>query len=230
MSFYEVEFPRAVRFGKYGGSAFSTTINQSYSGFEQRNKNWSQSRGMWTLTFQTRTMADWETIHAFFLAVSGSADPFRLHWPLDYKATGAACLPATGDGGNQAFQLQKQYPAPGGRTYTRTIKKPVTASVVDFHGTALTNTVHVYLNGSLVSPSLYTLDYTTGVITFITAPGAGVAVTADFEFHYPVRFDTDDMGGGVNSGQSAVTVEESLLAQGNPLVTWANIPLVEVRL
>jgi uncharacterized protein (TIGR02217 family) len=228
--FYEVEFPRGVRFGLAGGSSFSTTINESYSGFEQRNKNWSQSRAAWTVTFQTRAMADWETIHNFFLVVSGSADPFRLHWPLDYKATGAACLPATGDGANKNFQLQKQYGPLNGRTYTRTIKKPVTASVKDWQGTSLTNTVVVYLNGSVQNPSGYTVDYTTGIITFISAPGNGVAVTSDFQFHYPVRFDTDDMGGGAKSGGSAATIEESGLALGNPLVTWGNIPLVEVRL
>ncbi|MFN3616132.1 MAG: DUF2460 domain-containing protein, partial [Rubrimonas sp.] len=31
----------------------------------------------------------------------------------------------------------------------------------------------------------------TGVVTFSGAPGAGVAITAGFEFDVPVRFDTD---------------------------------------
>lgn len=31
---------------------------------------------------------------------------------------------------------------------------------------------------------------TTGLITFTTAPAAGIAITAGFEFDVPVRFDT----------------------------------------
>ena len=37
----------------------------------------------------------------------------------------------------------------------------------------------------------WSVDTTTGVVTFSAAPGAGVAITAGFEFDVPVRFDTD---------------------------------------
>jgi uncharacterized protein (TIGR02217 family) len=37
------------------------------------------------------------------------------------------------------------------------------------------------------------VEVTTGVVTFSTAPAAGIQITADSEFDVPVRFDTDHM-------------------------------------
>ena len=61
---------------------------------------------------------------------------------------------------------------------SRAIAKPVAASV------------RIAL-GVVEQPSGWSVDTTTGVVTFDAAPGAGVAITAGFEFDVPVRFDTD---------------------------------------
>ena len=37
----------------------------------------------------------------------------------------------------------------------------------------------------------WSVDTTTGVVTFAAAPASGLAITAGFEFDVPVRFDTD---------------------------------------
>ena len=58
-------------------------------------------------------------------------------------------------------------------------------------------TVKVYLD-SVEQVAGWSVDTTTGLITFGAAPAAGVEVTSDFEFDVPVRFDTDHM---------AVTIE-----------------------
>ena len=60
----------------------------------------------------------------------------------------------------------------------------------------------------------WTVDATAGVVTFGTAPAAGVLVTAGFEFDVPVRFDTDRLD---------VTWDLDRLG------SIASIPLVEVR-
>jgi uncharacterized protein (TIGR02217 family) len=83
----------------------------------------------------------------------------------------------------------------------RTITKPVAG------------TVHVYKVG-IEQPSGWSVDVTTGIVTFKTAPAAGVAITADFELDVPVRFDTDHM---------AVTIENFRLHR------WQQIPIVELR-
>jgi uncharacterized protein (TIGR02217 family) len=83
----------------------------------------------------------------------------------------------TGDGTTTAFQLVKRY-ASGAQSWTRTIAKPVTG------------TVRIVLAG-VEQLSGWSVDTTTGDVTFTAAPGSGVAITAGFEFDVPVRFDTD---------------------------------------
>ena len=51
-------------------------------------------------------------------------------------------------------------------------------------------------------------------VTFTTAPGAGVAITAGFEFDAPVRFDTDMLD---------VTLDLERLG------SITSIPLLEIR-
>jgi hypothetical protein len=78
----------------------------------------------------------------------------------------------------------------------RTITKP-------FAGT-----VKVDLDG-IEQLSGWSVDTTTGLVTISTAPAWGIEATADFEFHVPVRFDTDHM---------AVTIETYRLH------AWQQIP------
>jgi uncharacterized protein (TIGR02217 family) len=51
-------------------------------------------------------------------------------------------------------------------------------------------TVRIALDGVELA-SGWSVDATTGIVTFAAAPGAGVAITAGFEFDVPVRFDSD---------------------------------------
>jgi uncharacterized protein (TIGR02217 family) len=60
----------------------------------------------------------------------------------------------------------------------------------------------------------WSVDTTTGVVTFDTAPGAGVAITAGFAFDVPVRFDTDTLD---------VTLDIERLG------SITSIPLLEIR-
>ena len=53
-----------------------------------------------------------------------------------------------------------------------------------------------------------------GSVTFTTSPGAGVAITAGFEFDVPVRFDTDMLD---------VTLDLERLG------SITSIPLLEIR-
>ena len=71
----------------------------------------------------------------------------------------------------------KRY-ASGAQSWSRGIAKPVAGSA------------RIALAG-VEQPSGWSVDTTTGVVSFSAAPGAGVAITAGFEFDVPVRFDTD---------------------------------------
>lgn len=218
MPFFETEFPTKIAFQAQGGPSFSTTINIGFSGHEQRNRNWAFALSKWQIELSYKSLDYFQAVYNFWLAVGGRADAFRFKDAKDYSATGQSI--GTGDGSNKIFQLVKTYTA-GSRTYTRNIVKPVTSSVKKFDGTSCADTVKIYDNGTLKTAGTdYTLDYTTGIVTFTTAPAAGHAITADFEFHFPARFDMDDC---------QAVVEPSNVSGGKMLVSWPNVQIVETR-
>jgi len=197
MAFHEVQFPNDIAYGATGGPEFATSVVATASGYEQRNINWSSARGRWDVASGLKKQTQLDALVAFFRARKGRAHGFRFKDWTDYKATGQAV--GTGNGTITTFQLIRTYSS-GGATDVRTITKPVAG------------TVKVYLAG-VQQMSGWSVNTTTGVITFSTAPGNGVAVSADYEFDVPVRFDTDRM---------AVTIEQVNLHQ------WSGIPIVEI--
>ncbi len=199
MAFIETRFPTDIAYGSGGGPAYSTDIVITQSGYEQRNANWSQARAQYNVAHGVKTQAQLDTLIAFFRARKGRADGFRFKDWTDYQVTGQAI--GTGNGTTTAFQLVKTYTS-GSVTETRTITKPVAG------------TVNIYLNSVLQNTSVYTLDTTTGLITFNTAPGNSVAITADYQFDIPARFDTDRLSA-------------TLDAYGSH--SWHDIPIVEIR-
>lgn len=212
MAFLEIEFPKKLALGAVGGPSYYTSVNQGFSGFEQRNQNWSQSRAEWTLSFENKYQADYQQLLAYFHAVRGMANGFRLYDPTDFSGTSQFI--GTGDGVKTQFQLQKTYTFPiSAYQVIRPIQKPITSLIKDFYGNAMTDTVNVYDNGTVqtfnagyhttTGGKKYTLDETTGVITFVTAPLAGHIITADYQFHWPVRFNLDQMQTQYKTGQNA---------------------------
>lgn len=210
MAFIEAEFPRFISVMAVGGPGYSTNVNSGFSGFEQRNQNWSQSLGMWQIVFNTRPQADYDALQAFFHAIRGKANGYRLFWPADFEGIGQFI--GTGDSIVTAFQLQKTYTFPL-NTYTviRPIQKPIMHTVVDYLGNELPDTVKVYITRNGVTTSAaaagftVTVDATTGIITFNTAPHSAAynvahsmgtladIITADFQFDWPVRLDVDQL-------------------------------------
>ena len=111
---------------------------------------------------------------------------FRWKDWLDYKSCAPLQTPAfddqligTGDGSTTTFQLKKIYGS-AFDPWTRNITKPVSGTLTSgIDGVEKTITTD------------WTVDLTTGIITYNVAPGNALAVTAGFEFDTPVRFDTD---------------------------------------
>jgi uncharacterized protein (TIGR02217 family) len=218
MAFFETEFPRGIAYHRLGSpSGFSTVVNQGFSGQEQRNRNWANSRGKWTVSVMTPPVSQFglqrqnfvDLITSFHLNVGGKADAFRLFDHTDNKLTGQQI--GIGPG---VFQLTRTYVI-GGRSYIRNITKPITSSVHDYQGNALANTVRIYYNSVLQSG--VAVDYTTGLVT--STAGGGVLVTADAQYHYAVRFDVDEL---------PIQIEPSNVGGGQPVVSINAVPLVEV--
>jgi uncharacterized protein (TIGR02217 family) len=198
-AFHEIQFPPKIAYGASGGPEFNTTITTTQAGFEQRNINWQKARGRWDVSTGIKNKTDMETVIAFFRARFGKAYGFRFKDWSDYQGVNQSL--GTGNGTKTAFQLVKNYFS-GSNSYSRDIKKPVSG------------TVKIYLN-SILQSSGFTIDHTTGMVTFSSAPANGVLVNADFDFDVPVRFDAD---------QLAVRID------GPGQYLWDAIPIVEIRL
>ena len=207
MAFHEVRFPDTISRGARGGPERRTQIVTLASGDEERNASWANSRRRYDVAYGIRRADDLAAVVAFFEARNGRLHGFRFKDWSDYRSglpsTAIAAVDqtvGTGTGSQTAFQLAKRY-ASGAQSWTRTITKPVAGTVI----VAL---------GGVVQGSGWSVDPATGTITFLTAPGAGVAVTAGFEFDVPVRFDSDTMD---------VTLDVERLG------SITSIPLVEIR-
>jgi uncharacterized protein (TIGR02217 family) len=196
--FHEVRFPDNIAYGATGGPEFATTVVVTGAGHEQRNVNWAEARGRWDVASGLKNQTQLDKLIAFFRARKGRAYGFRFKDWTDYKADGEFI--GTGDEAETMFQLVKHYPS-GGVVEVRTVTKPVAS------------TAQIYLGG-VEQLSGWSVDVTTGIVTFSSPPATGVDVTADFEFDVPVRFDTDHM---------AVTIENFRLHR------WQQIPIVELR-
>lgn len=198
MSFAEVQFPTDIAYGSAGGPEFSTDIIQTYSAHEQRNSNWAQARIRYNVAYGVKNATQLSNLIAFFRARKGQAEGFRFKDWTDY--TGTAQTLGEGDNSTTEFILVKRYVS-GLQTHSRTITKPVEG------------TVNIYLD-AVLQESGYSLDSSTGILTFDSAPGAGVAITADFEFDVPVRFATDRLSNRLDD---------------YGIYSALDIPLIEVR-
>ena len=193
VTFHEVQFPPNIAYGASGGPEFNTTIAANLAAYEQRNINWPAARGEWDISTGIKSQSDMASVIAFFRARFGRAYGFRFKDWSDYQAVG--------QGSATVFQLVNNYTS-GGYSYQRLIKKPVSG------------TVKIYLN-SVLQSSGFTIDTTTGLVTFTTAPANTVLVNADFQFDVPARFDTDKLVARADSPGVFV---------------WESIPIVELRI
>ena len=194
-----MRFPADISYGSSGGPEFSTDVIITHSGHEQRNINWANARAKFNVAHGVKTAAQLNELIAFFRARQGKAYGFRFKDWTDFKSVGE--LIGVGNAVKTQFQLVRHYTS-GNVSVAREVKKPVSGSV------------KIYINGvELVSG--WSVNVTSGVVTFTVAPAVAAVVTASFEFDVPVRFDTDRLSArlddyGVNS--------------------WNDIPLIEVRI
>ena len=198
--FVEVQFPPEISYGSKGGPVFSTDIITTFSGHEQRNINWQEALARYDVGSGIKTEKEWQQLIAFFRARRGRAIGFRYKDWSDYRAVNQ--LIGTGDDQVYEFQLVKIYNS-GSYIYRRAINKPVNNS-----------SCKIYKDGVLQEEE-YSIDFTTGIVSFDSSISQGERITADFEFDVPVRFDTDQLDLSLDS-----------FACGS----WQNIPLIEIRL
>ena len=177
-AFDEVLFDDNISYGSSGGPQFSTTILSLTSGFEKRKQNWVQVRAEYDVAKAVRTREQMDELLTFFYCRRGMARGFRYHdWNDDFAE---GVILGVGDGVRTQWQLFKLYDG-GAVTYARPITKPVEGTLG-----------LVRING--VPTIYYNCNFDTGVITFMGPPPDGAVLSVDrFEFHVPVRFNTDHL-------------------------------------
>ena len=209
MGFHEIRFPASLSFGALGGPERRTDIVTLSNGFEERNTPWAHSRRRYDAGMGLRSLDDVEALIAFFEARQGQLIGFRWKDWSDYKSATASGdvdsedqLIAIGDEVTDVVQLVKNYRS-GDVNYARPITKPVVGSV------------RVAVGGVLQTEGVdYTIDHTTGILTFNHPPDIGAEVRAGYEFDVPVRFDADAILTSVSNFQAGEV---------------PNVPVVEVR-
>ena len=193
--FIDTLFPLGLSIGATVSQEFQTLITRVDNAFETRNPRWNTALRSYTLR-TARNLQDLETLRHFFVVMRGQQRSFRFRdfqefssssWGTDATSPNAITATdqniGTGDGVTTTFQLRTQSTV-AGNTINRPIKLPASGTVrVAVGGAELSNAG---------SPTEFTVNLTTGIVTILTdPPGVGVAVAAGFEFDVPVRFDTD---------------------------------------
>lgn len=175
MAFLDFRLSTRVEAGFSVIPGHSTRVKTLANGNEKRNANWTGSKRQYTSAYAAFNRAERAELLNAIEATDGMVYAFRFKDWNDFgvqdQALGLAPASST------PIQLIKTYTF-GPRTKTRTITKPVAASVV------------VYENGIVKAGTVAGL---TGLFTPTTAWTPAAVITATFEFDVPVRFATDEI-------------------------------------
>ncbi len=167
----------------------STRVSKHVSGRSVRYPLYARARYQFDLTYSVLSAssaasgagaASLQTLEGFFLARQGQYDSFLLNLsnltqdPADSTVT--AGLIGTGDGTTTQFPFLR----PVGASFTEQVYWAASCSAVYLNGTPLSMSGH----WSIVAPNL---------LSFTTAPGAGVAITATYSFAFICVFSADTL-------------------------------------
>lgn len=199
-------FPTDISDGSEGGPSYLTGVGQMESGYERRRIRRLYPVHDWDVSYGVRDSDQLERLLRFFHAMRGKGHGFRYRDPIDHKSCSYRETPAVDDqvlhtasGGETAVQLIKTY-TEYGQSSVRPIRKPVPGTVM------------IAKNGVTLTPTTqYTVDTTTGVVSFSTALAEGDMITGGFEFHVPCRFGIDTLRIRLQSdliGDTSVPVQE----------------------
>jgi uncharacterized protein (TIGR02217 family) len=162
---------------------FQTRIQRAASGRELRALDYPHPLWQFTLAFdllRDNPAAGYDelrTLMGFFMLCQGAFGTFLFHDPSDDRVAGQQI--GVGNASTTVFQLQRAMGTtlPGGG-----FQEPIVAPNV---------VSAVYLNGITQSPVSYSVDPNTGLVTFVTAPGGGLIISADFTYYFRCRFVED---------------------------------------
>lgn len=241
MSYVNETFPQGVAKGSRGGPRMSLSVTELDGGGQERAKRWPSYRWEYDAGLGIKDLATLDSVYSHYLAV-GPENSFPFQDPQDFTSrsdnrsdpvtTPGSSLDqiiAVGDGSTVTFQIIKSYTF-GTRTYVRNIRKPQSGTVTISVGGVLKT-----LNTD------YTLDTSTGVVTFLAGqtPGNGAVIRASYKFFVPVFYgkefvyktSIDAINAGrvpelplvEDVGESALTPEFPYLGGGDTIAVSSNL-------
>lgn len=201
MTFHEVLFPLSVD-RCLSTHEWLTTIIELGDQSEQRIPHGADGRRKFNASLGVRSLKDLQTLLKFHALRHGETYGFKVRDLVDYTVARGAegTLQYVYNGVTASFQLQKVY-TDAAATWIREIYKPEQGSV------------KVYKNGLLLAEGTqYTVNYATGVITFVGAnvPAAGNVVEWEGRFYVPVRFTVRE----IPAAEFVASMEESADGSG----------------
>ena len=162
---------------------FQTRIQRAVSGRELRALDYPYPLWQFALVYDflrddpAAGYDELRTLLGFFMLCQGAFGTFLFQDPSDWKVRGQEI--GTGNASTRGFQLQR---AMGAALSGGGFLEPITAP----------NFVSaIYLNGITQEPTSYSVDPTTGLVTFGTPPGSGLIITVDFTYYFRCRFTED---------------------------------------
>ncbi len=176
LSFSEIRFPDDISFETSGGPTFVTDIIESGSGYERRNTVRNTALRVFKVKNSIKSASQVKRLLDFFVARRGKSAGFRFKDWSDYSVTNQVI--GFGDGITSKFKFIKVY-GNDSDSYIRDIQKLVTGTVTVYLDNIVSNTA--------------TVDHENGFVTFLLPVPSGVAISADFEFDIPARFDVDEL-------------------------------------
>lgn len=192
--------------GATGGPEYANTIIRNpATGIYKVNVNRYDFQQVWNISTELLTPAQLAYFMEFWGGGFGSAYGFRVVVISDFYVVDEVL--GTGNGTQTVFPLIKNYSRPGAsHNYSRRIIKPVVNALLGGGGVTLyepngttTRAIPTARGAALGIPAFtvkdsgstttgYTVDNTTGKITFTVAPLTGHTITWSGEFDTPMRF------------------------------------------
>ena len=205
---FEVLLDLGFDYGADGGLFWDTQVINYPGGNSRRNQRRSAARGQWQLGSRNVDAPTLQYLTDFMHAMRGRLHTFLYRDWNDYEASNQAIV----IDGTSTSQVTKTY-GQGVNEWVRPIRKPDPATVTfeyDQGGgfAALTEGVD------------YTVDATTGVVTWLLAPlpNSPNAMRWSGEFRVPVRFDRDVLSAQFLGYEQRESGSERAYAIGDLLV------------
>jgi uncharacterized protein (TIGR02217 family) len=162
---------------------FQTRIQRAASGRELRALDYPYPLWQFTLVFDllrdnpAAGYDELQTLMGFFMLCQGAFGTFLFRDPSDDQVAGQQI--GVGNASTTVFQLQRSMGTtlPGGG-----FQEPIVAPNI---------VSAVHLNGITQNQASYSVDPNTGLVTFVTAPGSELIISADFSYYFRCRFVDD---------------------------------------